>query len=184
MNNKQKIQSQKIKNFWDNNCTALEEMCIDYAEELYSRLPIGKDWYAEGGGKEQYGSILNLSRGGGYYWLREAFTKVVNYIASWAPNIIQLAHVKDAELGKEGNEFTSLDIDLTGKIKRIASSKSDAIGYLYRKGNQNILSFVSSEKVICGARPEHLSNKKIVISEQTDNGMIFHWDEIYKPKSK
>jgi hypothetical protein len=164
--------------------TALEEKCVDYAEELYSKVPIGKNWFEadrEGhSGKATYGNILNLPQGAGYYWLREAFIKVVDYIKTWAPNIIQLGHVKDAQLGKEGAEFNALDLDLTGKIKRIASGKSDAIGYLYRKGNQNVLSFATTDKVICGARPTHLRNKQIVLSELTPEGeMIFHWDEIY-----
>lgn len=160
--------------------TALEEKCVDYAEELYSKSPMGKDWFEEGGGKEKYGNILQMPRGAGYFWLREAYVKVSNYIQTWAPYIIQLGHVKDAELGKEGGEFNALDLDMTGKLKRMAAGKSQAIGYLYRKGNQNILSFVTSDKVICGARPEHLSNKQIVLSEKQDDGtFVFNWDQVY-----
>jgi hypothetical protein len=160
--------------------TALEEKCIDYAEELYSKSPLGKYWFEEGGDKEKYGNILGLPKGAGYYWLREAYVKVTNYIRTWGPYIIFLGHVKDAELGKEGGEFNALDLDLTGKLKRMAAGKSQAIGYLYRKGNQNILSFITSDKVICGARPEHLSNKQIVLSEKQDDGSyVFHWDQIY-----
>ena len=41
-------------------------------------------------------------------------------------------------LEKAGADFTSGQIlDLTGKMKRIVTSQSDAIGYLYRKGNKN-----------------------------------------------
>lgn len=160
--------------------TALEEKCIDYAEELYSKTPLGKYWFTEGGDKEKHGNILSLPKGAGYFWLREAYVKVTNYIKTWAPHIIFLGHVKDAELGKEGGEFNALDLDMTGKLKRMAAGKSQAIGYLYRKGNQNILSFLTSDKVICGARPEHLSNKQIVLSEKQDDGSyVFHWDQIY-----
>jgi hypothetical protein len=53
--------------------TALEEMCIPYAEILYSRKLQGKNWFkktangelAADSGKAQYGSILNLPNGGG-----------------------------------------------------------------------------------------------------------------------
>lgn len=163
--------------------TALEEKCVDYAEELYSKTPMGQGWFGEGGGKEKYGNILNLPKGGGYFYLREAYTKVIDYIKTWAPNIILFGHVKDGELAKEGGEFNALDLDLTGKLKRIASSKSDAIGYLYRKGNQNILSFVTSDKVICGARPSHLGNQQIVLSEILEDGTIkYYWDKIYIKK--
>ena len=43
--------------------TALEEMCIPYAEELYTRSPMGKNWPTDG--KPKYGSILNLPNGAG-----------------------------------------------------------------------------------------------------------------------
>jgi hypothetical protein len=164
--------------------TALEEMCIPYAEELYSKTPMGANWYSsdpEKGGKIKYKSILNMPNGAGYPWLREAFTKVVDYIKTWAPHTILVGHIKDILLEKNGAEFTSLDLDLTGKLKRIASSQSDAIGYLYRKGGKNVLSFKTSDEVSCGARPDHLRNAEIVISEldSTTNTLSTHWDKIF-----
>lgn len=157
--------------------TALEDKCIAYAEELYTKSSMGKNWFTEG--KPKYGSIINLPNGAGYQWLRQAFTKVIDFIKSLAPRVVLLGHVKDTQLEKAGNEFTSLDLDLTGKIKRIAASNSDAIGYLYRKGNKNILSFKTSDEVACGARPEHLRNKEIIISEITDSGITTNWNSIY-----
>lgn len=158
--------------------TALEEMCIPYAEELYSKSSMGKAWFTSG--KPQYGNILNMPNGAGYAWLREAFTKVVEYIKAWAPRVILLGHVKDTMLEKNGSEFSSLDLDLTGKLKRITTSNSDAIGYLYRKGNKNIVSFKTSDEVACGARQEHLRNEEIVLSElNEDNTIKTNWDKIY-----
>ena len=158
--------------------TALEEMCVPYAEELYSRTPMGKNWFTSG--KAQYGSILSLPNGAGYPYLREAFTKVIDYIKTWAPRIILIGHVKDTLLEKNGSEFNSLDLDLTGKLKRISCSNSDAIGYLYRKGRTNILSFKTSDEIACGARPEHLRNQEFVVSELTDDNKIkVDWSKIY-----
>lgn len=158
--------------------TALEEMCIPYAEELYTKTPMGKNWPTSG--KAQYGSLLSLPNGAGYPYLREAFTKVVNYLHTWAPRIILVGHVKDTMLEKNGSEFNSLDLDLTGKLKRITASNSDSIGYLYRKGKQNILSFKTSDEIACGARPKHLSNQEIVLSEIDSEGNITtNWDKIY-----
>ena len=158
--------------------TALEEMCVPYAEELYSRTPMGKNWFTSG--KAQYGSILSLPNGAGYPYLREAFTKVIDYIKTWAPKTILVGHVKDTLLEKNGSEFNSLDLDLTGKLKRISCSNSDAIGYLYRKGRTNILSFKTSDEIACGARPEHLRNQEFVVSELTDNNEIkVDWSKIY-----
>jgi hypothetical protein len=158
--------------------TALEEMCVPYAEELYSRTPMGKNWFTSG--KAQYGTILSLPNGAGYPYLREAFTKVVDYIKTWAPRTILVGHVKDTLLEKNGSEFNSLDLDLTGKLKRISCSNSDAIGYLYRKGKTNILSFKTSDEIACGARPEHLRNQEFVVSELTDENVInVDWSKIY-----
>jgi hypothetical protein len=157
--------------------TALEEMCLPYAEKLYQATPMGKNWLTEG--KPKYGTILNMPNGGGYPWLREAFTKIIEYIKTLAPRIILIGHIKDVLLEKNGTDFNSMDLDLTGKLKRITSSQSDAIGYLYRKGDQNILSFKTTDEVSCGARPEHLRNKEIVVSEMTDEGLITYWDKIY-----
>jgi hypothetical protein len=157
--------------------TALEEMCIPYAELLYSKSPMGKAWPTEG--KAKYGSILNLPNGAGYPWLREAFTKVIDYIKTWAPRTILVGHVKDTLLEKNGNDFNSLDLDLTGKLKRIASSNSDAIGYLFRRGNKNILSFKTTDEISCGARPEHLRNQEIELSELIDEKVVVSWDKIF-----
>jgi len=157
--------------------TALEEFCIAYAEDLYSKSSMGKNWFTEG--KPKYGTIINMPQGAGYQWLRTAYTKVIDFIQGLAPRIILVGHVKDTILEKAGNEFNSLDLDLTGKIKRITASDSDAIGYLYRKGDKNILSFKTNDEVSCGARPQHLRNQEIVVSELTDDSIITHWDKIY-----
>ena len=158
--------------------TALEEMCIPLAEDMYSKSSMGKNWFTEG--KPKYGTILNMPNGAGYPWLREAFTKVVDYIKTWAPRVILVGHVKDVVLEKNGSEVNALDLDLTGKLKRITSSQSDAIGYLYRKGNKNILSFKTSDEISCGARPEHLRNQEVVLSELgEDNKIKISWNNIY-----
>lgn len=54
------------------------------------------------------------------------------------------------------------------------------IMYMYRKGNKTILSFKTNEEVACGARPEHLRNEEIVVTEMNEKGELeFHWDKIY-----
>jgi hypothetical protein len=158
--------------------TALETICIPYAEQLYSKSPMGATWFEKG--KLKYGNILNMPNGAGYPWLRQAFEKVIAYVKTLAPHVILVGHIKDVLLEKNGAEFSALDLDLTGKLKRISTSQSDAVGYLYRKKNQNILSFVTSDEISCGARPEHLRNKEIVISEINEDGSIqTNWDKVY-----
>ena len=158
--------------------TALEEKCIVLAEELYSKTSMGKSWYTKG--KLEYGSILNMPMGAGYPYLRQAFEKVIAYLQTLAPRIVLLGHVKDAMLDKNGIDFSSLELDLTGKIKRITVSNSDGIGYMYRKGNKNILSFKTTDEVGCGARSTHLRNQEIIVSElQEDGTLITYWDKIF-----
>jgi hypothetical protein len=158
--------------------TALEELCIPFAEELYSQSPMGKNWFSEG--KSKHGNILNLPNGAGYPWLREAFSTIIAYIKKWAPRVILAGHVKDVLLEKNGAEFTSMDLDLTGKLKRIIMQHSDAIGYLYRRGDTNILSFKTKDDVSCGARPTHLKNKEFEISKINEDGSVtVDWSQIF-----
>lgn len=115
-----------------------------------------------------------------YAYLREAVSKVIEFIKTIAPRTILVCHIKDVLLEKAGSEFTSSDLDLSGKIRRILSSQSDAIGYLYRKtSTQNILSFATSDGIACGARPAHLRNTELVISEMTETGLVTYWDKVY-----
>ena len=167
--------------------TALEEMCIPYAETIYSKTSMGKNWFkttadgslAADSGKAIYGSILNMPNGAGYPYLRDAFTRVIEYVKTLAPRVILVGHIKDILLEKGGAEFNSLDLDLTGKLKRITTSQSDAVGYLYRKGNKNVLSFKTSDEVSCGARPEHLRNQEIEVSELVEGKVKTHWEKIF-----
>jgi hypothetical protein len=51
---------------------------------------------------------------------------------------------------------------------------------MYRKGNKTILNFKTNEEVTCGARPEHLRNEEIVVTEMQENGELeFHWEKIF-----
>ena len=71
------------------------------------------------------------------------------------------------------------NIDLTGKIKSLICANADAIGYMYRKGTKTILSFKTNEEVTCGARPEHLRNEEIVISEMVDGTLTTDWSKVF-----
>jgi hypothetical protein len=167
--------------------TALENICMPYAEVLYSRTPMGKNWFKKSpdgnydptSGKAMYGIITQLPNGAGWQYQREAMTKVIEYIKTLAPRIILVGHVKETLLEKNGTEFNSSDLDLTGKFKRIISSQSDAIGYLYRKGDTNILSFKTTDEVSCGARPNHLKNAEIEISKWKNDKLTTSWEKVY-----
>lgn len=152
--------------------TALEDMVMPLALWLYQQTAMGKTYT---------GNILALPNGGGYLYLREAFKMMLDKFKECFDRVILLGHIKDKMIEKAGKEVSAKDIDLTGKLRQIVCANADAIGYLYREKNQNILSFQTSEELICGARPVHLRNKKIVISEYDEaaDRVTAYWEKIY-----
>ena len=155
--------------------TKLEEMCLPLAADLYRKSPMGGAWKGT--------DVRTLPNGAGYLYFRQAYFQVADYVASWAHNIIFLGHLTDKLIGKEGEETSSKELDLTGKTSKLACSKVDAIAYCYRKDNQTILNFEASDELICGARSAHLKGKKVVIAESDDKGVITaNWDQVYLPE--
>lgn len=168
-----KKSGKKYKYLTVDTVTALEGMCIPLAKQIYINTPQGKNFKGE--------NVLHLPDGAGYIFLRNAMELMLNMLQDSCERLILLGHLKDKFLGnKAGVDVSAKDIDLTGKIKNIACANADAIGYLYRKGKQTILSFKTGDEVLCGARPAHLRNKDFVIAEELENGTIItHWDQIF-----
>jgi len=152
--------------------TALEDMIGPLAVKLYKQTSMGSKYDGT--------NVLTLPNGAGYLYLRQAFFQVLDFIDTLAPHIILSGHIKDKVVDDKGEMVMSANIDLTGKIKSLICANADAIGYMYRKGNKTILSFKTNEEVTCGARPEHLRNEEIVVTEMNEKGELeFHWDKIY-----
>jgi len=151
----------------------LEELIMPRAAALYRAAPMGVNWKGT--------DVRTLPKGSGYLYMRQAFFEVLDYIRTWAPNIILLGHLSDKMIDKKGEEVSSKELDLTGKISPLTCARADAIAYCYRKDNKTILNFNSSEGVICGARPAHLRGQEIVIAESDKEGNItYNWDKVYK----
>lgn len=110
---------------------------------------------------------------------------LVDLIATAAPNIIICGHVKDAAISENANGALKT-LDLTGKISRILSAKSDAIAFVHRDDNSNLcLQFGTDGEVLTGARPKHLANKDIVVAEyNADGSFTSHWERIYPSLEK
>jgi len=151
--------------------TRLEEMVLPLALDMYKKTPMGRNFDGD--------NVLTLANGGGYLYLREAFIKVSNSIDKLFERTIYFGHLKDKVLEKDGKEVSAKDIDLTGKLRNIACANADAIGYLYREGTKTILSFKTTQDIICGARSDHLRNQEICVLEEVDGKLISHWDKIY-----
>lgn len=153
--------------------TAMEDMVKPLALKLYRDTPMGRSFSSD--------NVLTLPNGAGYGYLREAFFNVLDYIDTLADNIILLGHLKDRQIEIKGKEVNAADVDLTGKIKSLICANADAIAYMTREdNNKTVLNFQTSDTIICGARPEHLKNQQIVISEiQEDGTLKTNWDKIY-----
>lgn len=152
--------------------TALEDMCMPLALKLYNGTPMGANYK---------GDVLNLPNGAGYKYLRDAFDLMITKVRECADRIILLGHVKDKSVEKAGKEVTARELSLIGKLASITCAHADAVGFLYREGNRCILTFETKDELICGARPHHLKNRAIIVSEQDaiTGETKTHWDRIF-----
>lgn len=111
--------------------------------------------------RDQWRSVLSLENGAGYLWLRVAFKRWHNKIKKLAPHIIYLGHMRDKIENKDGIEVTSKELDLTGKVRRIACQSVDAVGYMFRDNEGKLMiSFVHSSELAVGTRAaKHLKGQ-------------------------
>lgn len=159
--------------------TAVEELAKPLAIQLYQNSPMFSTKYAD------VKDITQLPNGSGYAFLRTAVEMIVDMVAKVTPNIIICGHVKDVSLN-EGLDGSIKDLDLVGKLKRVLSAKSDAIGFVHRDEDSNLcINFGHGGEVLTGARPVHLANKDVVVAErQPDGTFISRWERIYPSLSK
>jgi hypothetical protein len=177
--------------------TRLEEFCEADATETYMKSAQGKNWNRwtdddqERNGKNVAGQlkpmglwepVTKLGKGYGYRWLWESYEKWFNYIKPLCNYLILSGHVKLVTIvKKEGSEVDQKDLDLTGKVKSMTTSKfADAIGYIYREGTDNFVSFVPSDEVSCGSRAAHLEGQTILLSrKKEDKSIETYWQNIF-----
>lgn len=141
---------------------------------------VGKNW--TGTGKD----ILKLPQGSGYMHLRNAIQEIISWFEGQEYNLILVCHVKEKNIGDSGTDLVIRTIDLQGKMGNILAAKSDAICFLYRDEEQNLIAnFGDMTSATSGARPEHLNGKSIILAERKpkeDGGhtIVTHWDQIFK----
>jgi len=151
--------------------TALETMIMPLAVKLYKATPMGKNFQGD--------NVTTLPNGAGYLYIRQAFFQVLDFIDTLAPTIILSGHIKDKVVDDDGEMVMAANIDLTGKMKSLICANADAIGYMYRKGSKAILSFKNTDDVTCGARPKHLRDQEIVLTEMNEGVLENNWDKIF-----
>lgn len=155
------------------NATRLEEMCLSYAKLLYLQTPMGKNYKGD--------DIRTLPNGSGYMYLRQAVRKVVDMFRELCDEFILVGHVKDVQIEQNGEELSQMALDLVGKLGSIICGEADAVGYMYRKGNETHISFKGGDGTIKEARAPHLRGEDIIIATgNEDKTITTYWDKIYK----
>lgn len=156
------------------NATRLEDICLSYAAQLYRQTELGKNWKGT--------DVTTIPRGAGYKYLRDAVKKVIDMFKELCDEFILVGHVKDSITEKDGEEINAKEIDLVGKLGKIICGMADAVGYVYRKGNETHISFKGGKgETIMEARARHIAGKDVVIATGNEDGSITtYWDRIYK----
>lgn len=155
------------------NATRLEEICLPYAKTLYMQTPLGKTWKGT--------DVRQLPNGQGYLYLRQAVRKVIDMFRELTDYFILVGHVKDVMIDNNGEELSEMALDLVGKLSSIVCGEADAVGFVYRKGNETHISFKGGDGTIKEARAPHLRGQDIVIAVGNDDGTITtYWDKVYK----
>lgn len=155
------------------NATRLEEICLPYAAILYRQTPMGKNWKGT--------DVRLLPNGSGYMYIRQAVRKVIDMFKDLCDEFILVGHVKDVQIEQNGEELSEMALDLVGKLSSIICGEADAVGYVYRKGNETHISFKGGDGTIKEARAPHLRGQDIIIATGNDDGTITtYWNKIYK----
>ena len=155
------------------NATRLEEICLPYAAILYRQTPMGKNWKGT--------DVRLLPNGSGYMYIRQAVRKVIDMFKDLCNEFILVGHVKDVQIEQNGEELSEMALDLVGKLSSIICGEADAVGYVYRKGNETHISFKGGDGTIKEARAPHLRGQDIIIATGNEDGTITtHWNKIYK----
>jgi hypothetical protein len=158
------------------NATRLEEICLPYAKTLYMQTPIGKNWKGT--------DVRTLPNGSGYFYIRQAVRKVIDMFRELCDEFILVGHTKDIQIDNNGEEVSEMALDLVGKLSSIVCGEADAVGYVYRKGNETHISFKGGDGTIKEARAPHLRGQDVVIATGNDDGSITtYWDRVYKEEN-
>lgn len=155
------------------NATRLEEICLPYAAILYRQTPMGKNWKGT--------DVRLLPNGSGYMYIRQAVRKIIDMFKDLCDEFILVGHVKDVQIEQNGEELSEMALDLVGKLSSIICGEADAVGYVYRKGNETHISFKGGDGTIKEARAPHLRGQDIIIATGNEDGTITtYWNKIYK----
>jgi hypothetical protein len=161
---------------------ALKKELIEYAKENNGKVPydyvvldtidnlvlwfehkVAKDNNVQTHGDLEYGK--------GYMLVRNKVMDFLSFLEKAFPYVIVVGHLKRREIGSESGMVVSPDtLDLSGRLKGMIMSWSDANGIVYHEDGQLIVNFESDPSASdAGIRCPHLVGKRIP----------FEWESIY-----
>ena len=158
--------------------TKLEDIALTYATHLYKKSVIGANFTGTD-------VTAELPKGAGYLWLWKAFDLLLSPYKGLAKTLILVGRVKESSINKDDQEIEAIDLDLTGKLKKIIGYDCSGIGILKKSKDEpftNILSFVNtSNDLATGARVAHLSGKEFVISKYNPDTQVLttYWENVF-----
>lgn len=110
--------------------------------------------------KMKANALADIPYGGGYAASREMVMNIVLSFREFTNRLIIVGHRKQTIIGESKVEFASSSLDLTGKLKNHLCANADAIGYVHRDKEGNLLvSFKPSDELEAGSRCAHLKGK-------------------------
>lgn len=120
----------------------------------------------------------------GVKYTRPNFYGLLEFIQSASPFCIYTAHVKEKKniIEKEASQIAPLDIALEGILPHTITSRMAAVGIFNRNENGCFLDFQKRAETDIGARPPHLANKVIKISDYQSDPNILperYWKDVY-----
>lgn len=155
--------------------TALEEISISYARQLYNQTPMGINFK---------GDVRTLPQGAGYLYTRKAMKNMVNMLNNYCDTLILIGHVKEKDILKNGETLSQQSIHLTGKLKDWMCGWVDTIGLVYREDNFTKINFAPSDDLIVGSRQRHLIGQTITVavSDPNTHELTIDWSKIFLPE--
>ena len=130
-----------------------KSVCQEHGVDDLSALPFGKGWF-------------------------EVRTKVMNNIKmlqKLVDNVIIIGHRKIASAVENSTAVDPESLDLSGKLKNQIMSACDAIGYMFRdEESELVVSFQGGTALEAGSRCNHLRGEMF----------LFDWDKIYLKDTK
>lgn len=159
----------------------LEDWVFDWALQTFLQTPAGKTKLGQ-----DLRRITDLpgqagSPGWAYVW--EEFDRLMWRIRRASAKSVIIAHMRDKVVNKETGEVSDVDIDMTGKMRKILLREASATGFMFRDKQSNlVVSFKSATNQNVGAWCRHLVGRDIVLGTlDGERRTVYDWSTIYTP---